>query len=117
MIYLTGKRVYLACGATDMRAGINRLSAVVQSSFELDLFDGVLFVFCNRRRDLIRAIEWDGDGFWLHTKRLERGRFRWPAEGEEATMYLTGEELSYLIGGTKVELKLKRSSVTERKVI
>jgi len=117
MINLTGKRVYLACGPTDMRAGINRLSAVVESSFKLDLYDGVLFVFCNRKRDLIRAIEWDGDGFWLHTKRLERGRFRWPAEGHEATMTLSGEELSYLIGGTRLELKLKRASVTEKKVV
>jgi len=117
MLSLTGKRVYLACGTTDMRAGINGLVTIIEGSFKLDPFDGALFVFCNRHRDRVKAIEWDGDGFWLHSKRLEKGHIRWPAEGEETTMFLTGEELSYLLGGTKVELKLKRESVFERRVI
>jgi transposase len=116
MLNLSDKQVYLACGVTDMRRGINGLTAEVEASFKLDLFDGALIVFCNRKRDLIKAIEWDYDGFWLHTKKLQKGRFRWPAEGEEATMQLTGEELSFLLGGTRVELKLKRSSVTERRL-
>ena len=117
MLNMAGKRVFLACGQTDMRKQINGLSAIVESSFKLDPFDGALFVFCNRSRDRIKILEWDGDGFWLYFKRLEKGRFKWPAEGEEATMTLTGEELSYLLGGTQVELKLKRNTVLERRVI
>jgi len=116
MIAVTGKKVYLACGKTDMRKSINGLSAIVESSFKLDPFDGALFVFCNRNRDRIKILEWDGDGFWLYFKRLEKGRFRWPAVGEEATMTLTGEELAILLGGAKVELKLRRNEVFERKV-
>jgi len=116
MLKLEGRRVYLACGHTDMRRAINGLTAIVQDSFSLDPFDGALFVFCNRKRDRIKIIEWDGDGFWLHFKRLEKGHFRWPAFGEEDTMPLTGEELSYLLGGTRVELKLKRDEVFERKI-
>ncbi|MCL2549205.1 MAG: IS66 family insertion sequence element accessory protein TnpB [Symbiobacteriaceae bacterium] len=100
-----------------MRKGINGLVAIIESSFKLDPFDGALFVFCNRARDRVKIIEWDHDGFWLHMKRLEKGRIRWPAEGDESTMSLTGEELSYLLGGTRVELKLKRASVFERRVI
>jgi transposase len=61
-------------------------------------------------------LEWDGDGFWLHFKRLEKGHFCWPVPGEDATMTLTGEELSYLLGGTRVELKLKRNEVAEGSV-
>jgi transposase len=117
MLNLTGKRVYLACGKTDMRKSINGLAAIVEGSFKLDPFDGALFVFCNRNRDRIKILEWDGDGFWLHFKRLERGRFKWPIEGEEATMKLDGEELSYLLGATRVELKLQRRSVLEMRSI
>jgi transposase len=116
MLNLKGKRVYLACGATDMRKQINGLVTIVETSFKLNPFDGALFVFCNRNRDKVKILEWDGDGFWLYFKRLERGRFRWPRPGDDATMSLTGEELSYLLGGTRVELKLKRSEVFEQKV-
>lgn len=117
MLKYEGKRVYLACGPTDMRKSINGLSAIVEGRFKLDPFGGALFVFCNRNRDRVKILEWDGDGFWLHFKRLEKGHFRWPASGEEATMNLTGEELSYLLGGTRVELKLRRNEVSERRAI
>jgi transposase len=99
-----------------MRKSINGLTTIVQSCFNLDPFDGALFVFCNRRRDRIKIIEWDGDGFWLHFKRLEKGHIRWPEVGEEATMTLSGEELAVLLNGAKVELKLKRKEVIERRV-
>lgn len=114
MINFSGKPCYLACGATDMRKSINGLAAIVEGSFKLDPFCGASFVFCNRNRDRLKILEWDGDGFWLYFKRLEKGHFRWPGEGETATMDLSGEELSILLGGAKVELKLRRNEVTER---
>jgi len=117
MLNLTGKRVFLACGRTDMRKNIDGLAAIVEGSFNLDPFDGALFVFCNRNRDRIKVLEFDGDGFWLHFKRLEKGHFRWPSDGDEPTMTLTGEELNYLLGGTQVELKLKRNTVFERRIM
>lgn len=116
MLKLENKRVFLACGKTDMRKQINGLAAIIEGHFNLDPFDGALFVFCNGNRDRLKILEFDGDGFWLHFKRLEKGRFKWPALGEEATMSLTGDELSYLLGGTRVELKLKRNEVFERKI-
>jgi len=114
MISFSGKPCYLACGATDMRKSINGLATIVEGSFKLDPFNGALFVFCNRNRDRLKILEWDADGFWLYFKRLEKGHFRWPNEGETATMNLSGEELSILLGGAKVELKLRRNEVTER---
>lgn len=108
------KRVYLACGHTDMRKSINGLASIVEGSFKLDPFEDALFVFCNRRRDRVKILVWDADGFWLHFKRLEKGHFKWPTLAGEATMTLTGEELSYLLSGTRVELKIKRNEVTER---
>jgi transposase len=116
MLSFEGKQVYLACGKTDMRKQINGLTAIVEGSFQLDPFAQAVFVFCNRNRDRLKILEWDGDGFWLYFKRLERGRFRWPGEGEEATLALTPEELQVLLGSAKVELKIRRREVLERRV-
>jgi len=106
-----GKPVYLCCGHTDMRKSINGLMALVQHSFSLDPFSETLFVFCNRTRDRMKILEWDGDGFWLYFKRLERGHFRWPSSDGEITMTLNGEELSCLIDGARLEKKLSRSDI------
>ncbi|MGI6731722.1 MAG: IS66 family insertion sequence element accessory protein TnpB [Anaerovoracaceae bacterium] len=108
------KPVYLCCGHTDMRKSINGLMTVVQENFSLDPFADALFVFCNRSRNRIKILEWDGDGFWLYFKRLERGRFRWPAEGESGTMALDVKELSCLIDSARLEKKLTRKEVLER---
>ena len=115
MLRFDGKAVYLSCGATDMRKSIDGLMGIVKNSFELDPFNAAVFVFCNRKRDRIKILEWDTDGFWLYFKRLEKGHFRWPQVGDEPTMILSPEELSVLLGGVKVELKLKRNEVFERK--
>jgi transposase len=94
------KAVYLCCGHTDMRKSINGLMTLVQQSFSLD-----------------QILEWDGDGFWLYFKRLERGHFRWPTEGNTPTMTLDGEELSCLIDGARLEKKLGRKEVFKLKNI
>jgi transposase len=111
MLRFGNKQVYLACGRTDMRKSINGLAAIVEGSFKLDLFQGAFFVFCNKNRDRIKILEWDGDGFWLYFKRLEKGRFRWPDSGESRTMLLTGEELHLLLGSPRINQKLKRQEV------
>ena len=67
-------------------------------------------------RNRIKILEWDGDGFWLYFKRLERGHFHWPVKGDTATMLLDTKELSYLIEGAKLEKKLKREEVFERQI-
>jgi transposase len=89
---------------------------LVQSSFSLDPFSDALFVFCNKSRNRLKILEWDGDGFWLYFKRLERGHFQWPAEGDNATMTLEAEELTCLIDGARLEKKLKRKEVFERQI-
>lgn len=87
---------------------------LVKEGFDLDPFAEAMFVFCNRGRDRLKILEWDGDGFWLYFKRLERGRFRWPAEADDNVMRLNSKELSYLIEGAKLEKKLKRNEIFER---
>lgn len=116
MLRFEGKPAYLKCGFTDMRKSINGLAELVQSGFELSPFDSALFVFCNRNRDRIKILEWEADGFWLYFKRLEKGHFRWPQPGDSPTMALSSEELAVLLGGVKVELKIKRKEVLERNI-
>ena len=105
------KKIYLACGATDMRKNSNSLSALVRESFALNPFDDTMFVFCNSSRDIIKILEWDGDGFWLHTKKLEKGRFQWPSSEGGEKMDLTHKELEILIGGTRLISKFKRRDI------
>ena len=111
MLSVTGRRIYLACGHTDMRKSINGLSAIIESGFQLNPFDSALFVFCNRSRDRLKILEWDTDGFWIYFKRLEKGHFQWPTASDERTMTLSQDEFEHLIGSTKVIQKIRRKEV------
>jgi len=93
-----GTKVWLACGATDMRKGFDGLAALVQLSLKEDPFSGQLFVFRGRRGDRVKILWWDGDGVCLFAKRLERGRFVWP-RAADGTVYLTHAQLSMLLEG------------------
>jgi len=79
-------KVWLACGVTDMRKGFAGLSALAETVLRGDPYSGHLFVFRCRRGDLSKVIWWDGQGAWLFSKRLERGRFAWPAPSEGKLM-------------------------------
>ena len=74
-----GVRIYLACGVTDMRKGFDGLSMMAQNVLKQDPFSGSIFCFRGRRGDLVKVLYWDGQGFCLFAKRLEKGRFTWPA--------------------------------------
>ncbi len=91
-------QVCIATGVTDMRKSINGLSILVADQLELDPLSGHFFAFCNRRRDIIKVLYWDRNGFCLWHKRLERDRFHWP-ETEEDVLNIHGHELSWLLNG------------------
>ena len=67
------EHIYIACGYTDLRRGIDGLAQIVQNQFSLDPCSNSLFLFCGRRRDRIKALLWEGDGFVLLYKRVETG--------------------------------------------
>ena len=90
--------IWIAAGITDLRRGLTGLSALVQTTLELDAFSGHVFVFRGRRGDLIKVLWWDGDGLCLFLKRLERGRFVWP-NAESGTVSLTRAQLSMMLEG------------------
>jgi transposase len=109
-------RVYIATGSTDMRKAINGLSILVESRMKLDPFSGQVFVFSNKRRNMIKILYWDQNGFCLWQKRLERERFRWPKRAEEV-IKISPRELRWLLDGLELvqsgaHRQLQYSSVT-----
>lgn len=100
--FSSSSHVYLACGYTDLRRGIDGLAGIVQTSFQLDPFSSNLFLFCGRRCDRIKALYWEGDGFVLLYKRLERGGFQWPRTAEEMRE-MTPQQFRWLMEGLSVE--------------
>jgi transposase len=91
-------RIWLAAGVTDMRRGFNTLAAQTGKVLELDPYSGHLFVFRGRRGDLLKIIWWDAQGACLFTKRLERGRFVWPA-AKDGKVSLSPSQLAMLLEG------------------
>ncbi len=91
-------RVWLAAGVTDMRKGFGGLSMLAQKVLEEDPFSGHLFVFRGRAGSLIKVIWFDGQGSCLFSKRLERGRFVWPA-AKNGKVSLSQAELAMLLEG------------------
>ncbi len=94
----SGMRIWIACGATDLRNGFDGLAALIQIQLSEDAYSGQLFLFRGRRGDRIKALWWDGDGLCLFAKRLESGRFVWPA-ASSGTVHLTPAQLSMLLEG------------------
>jgi len=80
---LSKVQLFVKAGPTDMRKQSAGLAAVVQEEMELDPFQKALFIFCNRKRTLMKAVYWDRNGFCLWQKRLEQDTFPWPTEADE----------------------------------
>ena len=95
-------QIYIACGYTDMRKAIDGLAAIVQQNFQLDPFQNNLFLFCGRRRDRMKALYWEGDGFVLLYKRLENGKFQWPMTAEDVRA-ITPQEFRWLLEGLSID--------------
>lgn len=91
-------QVYLACGVTDMRRGIDGLSTLVEGVIRQAPGSGAIFGFRGRRADRIKLLWWDGQGFCLFYKVLERGYFPWPA-AKDGVVHLTQAQLSMLVEG------------------
>ena len=109
-------RVYIACGYTDLRRGINGITNKKQQKYSLDPFTNTLFLFCVRRRDRIKALYWEGDGFVLLYKRLESGSFQWPRNENEARA-LTPQQYRWLMEGLSVDQPKAHRSVGKMEIV
>lgn len=99
--------IYLASGYTDLRKAADGLASIVKYDMMLDPFTHNLYIFCNRRKTTIKVLEWDGNGFWLHVKKLAgKDRYRWPKCPEEASsMIIDRRQLEWLLDGLDVHQK------------
>lgn len=108
-------RIYLATGATDMRKGFEGLYGLARDRLSCEPLSGHIFLFSNARRNRLKMLFWDGSGLWVCSKRLEKGRFRWPeAASGETRVTLSHEELALLVGG--IDLATARPRRWYRKV-
>ena len=99
MLELAGSTtVYLACGVTDLRKSYHGLAAIIKLKFQLDPYSRCMFAFCNRRRTSIKILQWDGSGFWILMKRLDKDCFRWPDTPDELQK-VTLKEMRWLCDG------------------
>ena len=96
------EHIYIACGYTDMRKSIDGLAALVQQRFQMDPFSRSLFLFCGRRRDRMKALFWEENGFVLLYKRLENAAFQWP-KTEAEVQELTTQQFRWLMEGLSVD--------------
>jgi transposase len=90
--------IYLCDAPVDMRCGFDGLASIVRNTLGLDPLSGGLFLFLGRRRDRVKILFWDRDGFALYSKRLEKGRFVWPSATTGKVM-LSPAQLSMLLEG------------------
>jgi transposase len=81
-----------------MRRSVNGLSGTISGAFDLDPFSGHLFVFCNRRRTILKVLYYDRNGFCIWYKRLEKARFCWPQTGD-TPLQIEYRELMMLLEG------------------
>ena len=114
------EKIYIACGPTDFRKQIYSLSQLVENEFELDPYNNSAFIFCNKRRDSIKVLCYDKNGFVLAQKKLlntDKMRFSWPRNKGELGV-ITKEQLQWLLSGLQMFPKkyFKEYNIQQRNV-
>ena len=113
-------KVYLAYGATDFRKQTSSLCSIVQNTFHRNLYDKSAYIFCNKKRNSIRVLCYDKNGFILAQKTLldtEKMKFQWPRNSEELKL-ITKEQLRWLLSGLKIcpDKYFKEIEISEEKI-
>ncbi len=110
MILTHSLKICLAVAPCDMRKSFDGLAAVVRNHLGEDPSSRTLYVFSNRKRDLIKLLYWDGNGFWVLAKRLEKGTFSWPSSLERGAdkLRLKPEALEMLLSGIDLRDGMQR---------
>ncbi len=108
-------KIFIACGYTDLRRGIDGLASIVQNEFHLNPFQNCLFLFCGRRTDRIKGLLWEQDGFLLVYKRLENGKYQWPRNETEARS-ITPQQFRWLTEGLSIEPRKVVHKVSPKRI-
>jgi transposase len=96
-------RIFLYRDPIDFRKASQGLAAIVERELGHNPFDGALYAFTNRRRDKIKCLFWEDNGFVLYYKALAEEKFRWPRKGE-TVISLTGQQINWLLDGYDITL-------------
>ena len=102
--YKQVNHLFIVCGKTDLRKGIDGLASIVQHEYQLDVYDNALFLFCGGRQDRFKMLYYDKDGFLLLYKRLEQGKFIWP-RSESEVQELNSQQFRWLMEGLTISPK------------
>lgn len=107
------QRIFAATSAIDFRKAHDGLYAIVKHGLELHPADGSVFVFFNRRRDRVKLLVWDGNGFWLFYKRLEKGTFRALPNSSSKRVEMQRAELAMILEGIDLDKGRMRKHFVE----
>jgi transposase len=103
MLRINYQSIFFATCPVDFRKSFNGLCGEVRHTLNADPLSGSLFVFYNKRRDCIKLLFWEGDGYWLLYKRLERGTFEFPgAAVDTASVAISYEQLQWILAGVEL---------------
>lgn len=95
--------IYIVCGYTDLRYGIDSLAAIIEQKYHMSLFvPNTLFLFCGRSSSRIKGLLWEGDGFLLLYKRVESGHFSWPRSSDELRA-MNAKQFDWLMKGFSID--------------
>ena len=111
MIFPSNCQVYISIASVDMRKAIDGLSSLVENHLLHNPFSGQLFVFSNKKKNMVKILYWQGNGFCLWQKRLEKGHFRWPSSNYEV-LSLTSRALSWLLEGLDIHQVKAHKKIT-----
>jgi len=108
-------QVYVCLAPCDMRKSFDSLHGLVRDTLELDAMAGHLFVFANRRRDRVKILYWDRDGFAIWAKRLEEGSYAMPSGAPGSRrLEITADELGALLSGIDLSTARRRKRYQRR---
>ena len=96
------QKIYCVTGRTDMRKSFNGLMAVIRDVYRMDPYANAVYLFCGRKKNTLKALYFDRDGFVILQKRLDNGRFQWPRDQSEVRP-LTRQEFRWLMEGLSIE--------------
>ena len=105
MLHLSSScNYYLHHSATDMRKGFDSLCGIVTSQLQMDALSGSIFIFINKKRNQVKLLLWEGDGFALYYKRLEKGTYEIPgANNGSSSLAITAQQLQFILQGVSLE--------------
>jgi transposase len=110
MLHLSAHCTYYFCTLpVDMRKGFDSLSGLVQQQLQLDALSGSIFIFLNKKRSQAKLLLWEGDGFSLYYKRLEKGGYDMPAVTNGNHCPVTAQQLQFILQGVQLKnIKMKK---------